>query len=147
MLALRLDQLSQESIALRSSKTGKLAIIPWDEEMKCLVREIKADNLSRGKQGITLFCNQDGGPYNKDQFHSRWQYGMKKAIKEGGIERFTEHDIRAKHATDAEKQGIDVQTNLQHSDRRTTEIYIRSKQVQPLDASRFAAKPLKQSND
>ena len=119
--------------------------VPKDVFVQNLVREIKADNLSRGKQGVTLFCKQDGGPYNKDQFHSRWQYGMKKAIKEGGIERFTEHDIRAKHATDAEKQGFDVQANLQHSDRRTTEIYICSKQVtqvQSLDASRFAAKPL-----
>ena len=134
MLSLRLDQLTQEGIALRSSKTGKLALIPWDDEMHQLVREIKADNLARGRQGATLFCKRDGEPYNKDQFHSRWQYGMRLAIKEAGIERFTEHDIRAKHATDAEQQGIDVQANLQHSDRRTTEIYIRSKKVASIQA-------------
>lgn len=129
MLSLKLDQLLVEGIALRSSKTGKLAVIAWDDELRQLVSAIKADNLARGKQGATLFCKRDGEPYNKDQFHSRWQYGMRKAIKEGGIERFTEHDIRAKHATDADHHGIDVQANLQHSDRRTTEIYIRSKKV------------------
>ncbi|RUR38497.1 tyrosine-type recombinase/integrase [Vreelandella populi] len=140
LLQLRLDQLTMEGIELRSSKVGKLIIIPWDDGLKQLVSEVKADNLSRGKQGATLFCKRNGEAYDKDHFHSRWQYGMRKAIKEGGIDRFTEHDLRAKHATDAELLGIDVQSNLQHSDRRTTEIYLRAKQVatvQSLNADRF----------
>ncbi|QJQ93958.1 MULTISPECIES: tyrosine-type recombinase/integrase [Halomonadaceae] len=134
LLGLRLDQLGPDGILLRTSKVGKQAVIAWDDELGKLVDEIKADNLSRGRQGPTLFCKRDGMPYNKDQFHSRWQYGMKKAMTEGMIERFTEHDLRAKHATDAERQGIDVQTNLQHSDRRTTEIYLRAKQVLKVSA-------------
>ncbi|GAB2798847.1 tyrosine-type recombinase/integrase [Halomonas shantousis] len=129
LLSLRLDQLQPDGIHLRTSKAGKLAIIPWDDELRRLVMEIKADNLARGRQGPTLFCTREGRGYDKDRFHSRWQYGMRKAMKEGGVQRFTEHDLRAKHATDAEKQGLDVQANLQHSDRRTTEIYLRAKQV------------------
>lgn len=109
-------------------------MIPWDDELRRLEAEIRADNLARGHQGPTLFCRKNGEPYDKDHFHSRWQYGMKKAIKEGKIERFTEHDLRAKHATDAERQGLDVQANLQHSDRRTTEIYLRAKQVLKVSA-------------
>ncbi|MGQ7249569.1 tyrosine-type recombinase/integrase [Halomonas sp. V046] len=134
MLKLRLDQLSPDGIALRTSKAGKLAMIPWDDELHRLVQQVKADNLVRGRQGPTLFCKRNGKPYDKDQFHSRWQYGMRLAIKEGQIERFTEHDLRAKHATDAERQGLDVQANLQHSDRRTTEIYLRAKQVLRISA-------------
>nr|WP_299241494.1 tyrosine-type recombinase/integrase [uncultured Halomonas sp.] len=141
LLALLLDQLQPDGILLRASKTGKQAIIPWDDELHRLVADIRADNLARGKQGPTLFCKRDGHPYNKDQFHSRWQYGMRKAIHEGGLrERFTEHDLRAKHATDAERQGIDVQSNLQHSDSRTTAIYLRAKKVLTtslLDAEAF----------
>lgn len=106
-----------------------MAIIPWDDELIQLVKEIKADNLAQGKQGPTLFSNRYGRPYNKDSFHSRWQYGMRKAIHEGRIERFTEHDLRAKHATDADDQGFDATTNLQHSDRRTTQSYLRAKKV------------------
>lgn len=129
ILKLRLDQLTPDGITLRSSKTGKMAIIPWDDELAQLVKEIKADNLTQGKQGPTLFSNRYGRPYNKDSFHSRWQYGMRKAIHEGMIERFTEHDLRAKHATDADDQGFDATTNLQHSDRRTTQTYLRAKKV------------------
>lgn len=129
LLNLRLDQLTLEGISVRSSKAGKLAIIPWDDELTQLVKEIKADNLDRGKQGPTLFCLRNGMPYSKDAFHSRWQYGMRKAMHEGRIERFTEHDIRAKHATDADEQGFDATTNLQHSDRRTTQSYLRAKKV------------------
>lgn len=140
LLALQLTQLQPDGIRLRTSKTGKHTTIPWDDELRNLVQEIKADNLLRGKQGPTLFCIRDGSPYNKNSFHSRWQLGMRQAIKEGGIERFTEHDIRAKHATDAEDQGIDPQNNLGHSDRRTTETYLRSKRVlkvSALDADNF----------
>ncbi|MBW5800631.1 tyrosine-type recombinase/integrase [Halomonas elongata] len=129
MLGLRLDQLQADGILLRTSKASKQAVIPWDDELRQLVSEIQADNLARGKQGPTLFCKRNGEPYNKDQFHSRWQYGMRLAIKGGGVERFTEHDLRAKHATDAQSQGLDVQSNLQHSDRRTTEVYLRAKEV------------------
>lgn len=140
LLGLRLDQLLPDGILLRTSKVSKQVIIPWDDELQQLVNEIKADNLERGKQGPTLFCKRCGGAYNKDQFHSRWQYGMRLAVKETGIERFTEHDLRAKHATDADDVGLDVQSNLQHSDRRTTEIYLRAKKVlriSALDADSF----------
>lgn len=50
-------------------------------------------------------------------------------MQEGLVERFTEHGIRAKHATDADEQGFDATTNLQHSDRRTTQSYLRAKKV------------------
>lgn len=57
------------------------------------------------------------------------QYDMRKAIHEGSVELFTERDLRAKHATDADEQGFDATINLQHSDRRTTETYLRAKKV------------------
>ena len=129
LLALTLEQLTPDGIRLRTRKVGKQAVIPWDDELRRLVAEIRADNLARGKQGPTLLCKRNGEAYDKDHFHSRWQYSMKRAIKEGKIERFTEHDLRAKHATDAEIQELDVQTNLQHSDARTTAVYLRAKKV------------------
>tara|TARA_B100000700_G_scaffold325341_1_gene433817 strand:- start:2514 stop:2870 length:357 start_codon:yes stop_codon:yes gene_type:complete len=53
---------------------------------------------------------------------------------------FTEHDIRAMQATDADEQGLDVQQNLQHRDARTIEIYLRSKRmtaIQGISAKSF----------
>ncbi|MHB0775387.1 tyrosine-type recombinase/integrase [Halomonas sp. WWR20] len=127
ILSLRLDQLLPDGIVMRASKTRKQFVIPWTEQLRRIVAWVKAQNK---RQGPTLFCDRNGNAYNKDSFHTRWQWGMRKAMNEGGLkERFTEHDLRAKHATDAERQGIDVTTNLQHSDARTTQIYIRQKQV------------------
>lgn len=150
LLSLQLSQLTPEGIRLRTRKVGKLAMIPWDDELRRLVDEIRADNLARGKQGPTLFCKRNGEAYDKDHFHSRWQYSMRKAIKEGGLTRFTEHDLRAKHATDADNLKLDVQANLQHSDRRTTEIYLRAKriaEVTMLSAEGFQAAKTVQPKD
>ena len=127
MLTLSLDQLQTDGIVMRANKSRKQFVIPWTDQLKRIVAWVKANNK---RQGPTLFCDRYGKAYSKDAFHSRWQWGMRKAMKEGGLrKRFTEHDLRAKHATDAERQGLDVQTNLQHSDQRTTEIYLRQKKV------------------
>ncbi|MCE3025774.1 tyrosine-type recombinase/integrase [Salinicola sp. DM10] len=127
ILSLRIDQLQVDGIVMRASKTGKQFVIPWTDQLRRIVAWVKASNK---RQGPTLFCDRNGNAYSKDSFHTRWQWGMRKAMKEGGLrERFTEHDLRAKHATDAERQGIDVTTNLQHSDKRTTQVYLRQKQV------------------
>lgn len=130
LLDLRLDQLKSSGIELRTSKVRKRVIIPWDDELRQLVDEVLENNQRSGLQGETLFCNRKGKAYNKDGFHARWQPSMRKALETGAIkERFTEHDIRTMHATDADEQGLDVQQNLQHSDARTTEIYLRGKRV------------------
>lgn len=127
ILKLRLDQLQPDGIVMRASKTRKQFVIPWTDQLRRIEAWVKAQNK---RQGPTLFCDRNGNAYNKDSFHTRWQWGMRKAMKEGGLrERFTEHDLRAKHATDAERLGINVSTNLQHSDQRTTEVYLRQKRV------------------
>ena len=56
--------------------------------------------------GLTLFATRRGDPYVKadgsaNAWDSLWQRFMAKVVA-AGIERFTEHDIRAKVGSDAE---------------------------------------------
>ncbi len=116
---------------MRASKTRKQFVIPWTEQLRRIVQWVKANNK---RQGATLFCDRYGKPYSKDSFHTRWQWGMRKAIKEGGLrERFTEHDLRAKHATDAERQASTSQP--------TCSIVTSAQQRSTYSRSRFSRLP------
>lgn len=56
---------------------------------------------------------------------------MRKALDRGVIdERFTEHDIRAKAATDADAAGMDARRLLAHQSQATTDRYIKTRQVE-----------------
>lgn len=60
---------------------------------------------------------------------------MTKALKDTDLtERFTEHDLRAKHATDVDEAGGDATANLLHDETRTTQAYLRSKQTTVITA-------------
>jgi integrase len=53
---------------------------------------------------------------------------MQAALKSGAVtEHFTEHDIRAAAATEAQRQGQDPQALLGHQDAATTRRYLRDK--------------------
>lgn len=79
-----------------------------------------------------LFCKQDGGGYFNEEtgeseaFKSLWQRFMKRVMKETNVqERFHEHDLRAKAASDAENVERARQL-LQHFDSKITRrTYIR----------------------
>lgn len=73
-----------------------------------------------------LFCTRDGVPYINDDgetsgFNSVWQRAMKKALKADGglVERFTEHDLRAKVGSDQETDE-DARVLLDHSNQSQT---------------------------
>lgn len=128
VLSLRLDQITERGIILRASKTGKQAIIQLAPSLNRVIEQIQLLNRATGKQGETLVCTNRGTAYSPDSFHSRWQAGMKKAVV-AGVERFHFHDLRAKHATDLDAQGGSAMDNLQHSDQRTTNAYLRAKKI------------------
>jgi len=69
-----------------------------------------------------------------DRFRSIWQRAMKKAIALG-LERFTEHDLRAKVVTDARNLGQDAQRIAGHKTSAMTDRYVKVRtveRVQPL---------------
>ena len=66
----------------------------------------------RGEQlrSVYLFATREGQRHTGDGFRSIWNRAMRKYIAAGG-ERFTEHDLRAKVASD---DPVHAQTRLQH---------------------------------
>lgn len=125
ILALKVDVLRADGIHGRASKTGKRYFVPMDEELKEALRQLMACNRI---QGLTVVCNARGEPMSEDTFRNRWKDVMTKALENTKLkERFTEHDLRARYATDLNERGGDVQQALQHTSRNTTDGYIRSK--------------------
>jgi len=132
MLAMPLNALRDEGIRFKSSKTGRKGFIPWTPELKMAVTALKACN---NRQGMTIVCDRSGKPMSDSAFQNRWRAVMTRALEVTElVERFTEHDLRAKHATDVDEAGGDATANLLHDDKRTTEAYLRSKKAVTITA-------------
>ena len=87
----------------------------------------------RTHHGVTsrstyLFCTRAGTPYSADGFRAIWQRAMRKHVENGGV-RFTEHDLRAKVASDSESLHV-AQARMGHQTPATTSrVYRRGPQV------------------
>jgi len=131
ILAIRLDQLKEDGIHILISKTCKRIIIQWSDALRAAVAEVR--RLPRPITGLHLFCTRRGQPYTSSGFSSIWQRKMKAALVEGILtERFTDHDLRAKSASDIE---VEHATQLlAHLDRGTTHRHYRRKpeKVRPI---------------
>jgi len=83
-------------------------------------------NHVTGIHRLYLFCNRKGQPYTGNGFRSIWQRKMRSAIEAGVLkERFREHDIRAKAASDITKDH--AEELLGHHDGRITDKHYRRK--------------------
>ena len=118
--------------------TGKRTIYEWTDELRAAVamaKEARPVHISP-----FLFCNRDGAGYfdettgTANGWDSMWQRFMDRVLKETKVtERFTEHDLRAKCASDAETLDH-ARALLAHADSRTTDRIYRRKaeRVRPL---------------
>ncbi len=132
LLALPLNALRDDGIAFTSRKTGRKGFIAWTPELKRAVTTLKACNSI---QGLTVVCDRKGKPLSESAFQNRWRAVMTLALEKTELkERFTEHDLRAKHATDVDAAGGDATANLLHDDKRTTKTYLRSKKAVQITA-------------
>lgn len=132
MLKIRLSDLTPEGLQVTQAKTGKKLVYEWTPELRAAVDQ--ALRLPRTVRGLYLFCTQLGQPYTAFGFRSMWQRAMKKAVALG-VERFTEHDIRAKVVTDARALGQDAQRIAGHKTSAMTDRYVKVRtveRVQPL---------------
>lgn len=141
LLRLQESQLKEDGIHNQRYKTrgstGKRTIYEWTPELRAAVELAKA---ARPRQSPYLFCTRTGEGYiNEDVgrssgWKSMWQRFMERVLKETKVtEPFTEHDLRAKVASDAESLEH-ARSLLAHADSRTTHrIYRRKAEVvQPL---------------
>jgi integrase len=141
LLRLRVTDLQDDGIHVTPQKTanstGKKLIIEWTDALRQAVDEVKAARPV--DIAPWLFCTKRGGCYVKDNgeassWDSMWQRFMDRVLAETEVkERFTEHDLRAKCASDA--QSLEhAQQLLAHATSATTKrIYRRRpERVKPL---------------
>jgi integrase len=99
VLRLRLDQLKDDGIHVTISKTGKRIVIKWSSALRIAVANVR--KFPRPIRGMHLFCTRHGKPYTVSGFSSSWQRKMKSAVAKGVLnERFADHDLRRKTASD-----------------------------------------------
>lgn len=142
LLRLTMSDLQEDGIHVTPRKTerttGKSLIIAWSEELRSAVASAKAARPV--KLAPYLFCNRDGKCYFNEEtgraggWESMWRGFIGRVMQETEVkDRFTEHDLRAKCASDA--QSLEhARTLLSHADSRLTERVYRRKPelVQPL---------------
>jgi integrase len=124
LLRLKESAIQDDGIHVTTSKTGKPVIYEWSPELREAVesaRRVRPLPLSP-----FLFCTRRGKSYMDDEagtasgWHSMWQRFMARILKETAVrDRFTEHDLRAKCASDAATLEH-ARSMLAHADSRTT---------------------------
>jgi len=124
ILKLRLDQITDEGVWIKQSKTGTKQLYEWTTGLNEVVAKAKA--LKRPIRGLYLFCTRQGQPYSDAGFKAMWNRVQIKWRESGG-NRFTFHDIRAKSLTDAKRLGLDAQSLAGHSSAAMTEHYIKQR--------------------
>lgn len=142
LLRLKVADIQEDGIHVAPRKvegtTGKRLIIEWTEELREAVAEAK---LARPVDiSPWLFCNRCGECYFDEEketasgWDSMWQRFMARVLSETKVtESFTEHDMRAKCASDAETLEH-AQRLLAHADSKITDRVYRRKpeRVKPL---------------
>ena len=131
LLRLKESDIQEDGIHIRTSKTGKPYVIEWSEPLRLAVeavRSARAVDISP-----FLFCTKRGASYingengRTEGWDSMWQRFMKRVLSETKVTaRFTEHDLRAKCASDAESLE-QAQKLLAHTDSKITQLVYRRK--------------------
>ena len=118
--------------------TGKRIIIGWSDELTAAIAEAKS--VRPVKLSPFLFCNRKRECYFNEEsgraggWDSMWRGFISRVLAETKVEvRFTEHDLRAKCASDASTLEH-AWALLAHADSRLTDRVYRRKPeiVQPL---------------
>lgn len=141
LLRLTASHCKEDGIHIQRHKTanttGKRTIYEWTPELRAAVEMAKA---ARPALSPFLFCNRKGKGYIDEEtgethsWDSMWQRFMDRVLKDTKVTvRFTEHDLRAKCASDAPSLEH-ARALLSHADARTTEAIYRRKpeRVKPL---------------
>jgi hypothetical protein len=107
-LRVRNVHITKDGFSLTESKTGERKIYEMDETLTAAVEN--ARSLMPKDIAPWLFHTRRGACYVKDNdktsgFDSVWQRWMQKCLEQELIsERFQEHDLRAKTASDSESE-------------------------------------------
>ncbi|WP_372779197.1 tyrosine-type recombinase/integrase [Litorivivens sp.] len=144
MLALRWANQLDEGLLAYISKAQKWVIFGWNADLRAALQELRDIQNEESTTSEFIICNKWGRKYSQDGFRSRWSRARKKALESGKLaETFTEHDIRAKVATDISSAlGLEEASKvLVHASLKTTGRYVRDIPVLEINGS------LKSPND
>lgn len=149
LLMLRDKDLRADGIHIQRNKTkdssGKRTIYEWSDQ---LTRAVTNAKEARPTASDFLFCNRLGKSYINPEtdeapgWKTMWQNFMKRVMAETEVEEhFTQHDLRAKCASDAATLEH-ARALLSHADIRTTERVYRRKpeRVKPLETEIYEGK-------
>lgn len=109
MLAIRLSDWDGERLKVPATKGGKDAYFSG-EGLADAIDACKQIRKGHALRSVYLFATRYGQQYTGDGFRSIWSRAMRKFVGKGGVG-FTEHDLRAKVASD---DPANAQTRLQH---------------------------------
>lgn len=108
--------LTSEGIQFERGKTGKLQLIEWNDELRAMVNAVLRHPPQLRQ---ALICNRRGKAYSANAFQLQWQRLLTKCKKDGFVDHFHFHDLRAKSASDDETdQG--AADRLGHGDAKLT---------------------------
>lgn len=130
LLALTRDNVTDDGLLVRTSKTGVPLLVEWTDELEEVVARARGIQPQVRR---TLIANRQGRPYTPTGFGSNWRRLMDKALRETDLEEpYRFNDLRAKSASDDTMEA--ATERLGHMDMRTTQRFYRRKaiRVQPL---------------
>lgn len=120
VLAVKWTQVG-DAVTNKTRKTNVWQAFAMTDEIRAVLEEAK----QRPILGLYVVADEKGQPITLRQ----WQDVWRPLVKGLGIEDAQIRDIRKKAATDAERQGIDYQALLGHTDRKMSERYIAGTRV------------------
>ncbi len=120
---IKYSQLTEEGIVFEQIKTKNRLCVAWSPELTDAVAQAKS--LHTNVKGFTLFHTHTGAIFSHSTIRTLWDRATAKA----GIKDAHMHDIRAKTATDAKKQGINAKELLGHKSESSALRYQRSKET------------------
>lgn len=122
VLKIEYSHLQEDGIFIEQQKTGKKLVVAWTPELREVIARAKeSPNTIRSMRYVV------SGRAGTMRLHSNVWRTFKAAAREVGLSDTTLHDLRAMSGTDTDKEGNDPTALLGHTDRRTTQIYLRDK--------------------
>lgn len=122
VLKMERGHLQEKGIFVEQEKTGKRLIVGWTPDLEAVIE--RAKTLPSSVASVRYIIATRAG---KPRAHTNVWRAFKAAAEKAGVENVTLHDLRAMSGTEAERQGMDPTALLGHTDRRTTQIYLRDR--------------------
>ena len=129
VLTIRLSDISTDGISFQQQKTGNKLLVRMTPDIEQTIGAAKATKAKSRVASIYLFSARAGKAREYRTVRDKWD----EACAASGVADAHLHDLRAKGMTDTERQGNNAQTLGGHTDRRTTQIYIRLRDTPTAD--------------